>query len=64
MEDEVAQVARGSAYLLAMELATNIISITAFMFMVNFLAVEEMGIYTVMWMVCLLYTSPSPRDRG
>ena len=51
MENEVAQVARGSAYLLAMELAMNIISIAAFMFVVNFLAVEEMGIYTVMWMV-------------
>ena len=51
MEDEVAQVARGSAYLLAMNLAMDIISVMAFMFMVNFLAVEEIGIYTVMWMV-------------
>ncbi len=51
LEADVTRVVRGSAHMLALSLATNIISIVVFMFMTRKLAVAEMGVWTAMWMV-------------
>ena len=48
MENEVAEIAKGSAYMLTVELTAILISLVSFKFMTEYLELHEMGIWTVM----------------
>jgi len=51
VEDEIAEVARGSVYILAMNIAGILVSVISFKFMTVYLALQEMGVWAVMNMV-------------